>query len=458
MEAKQNIFVVKKNGKTVKLAGEKRPLLQNAYEFSVPIIAFGTMGEYYDNANSGLIGPPGAGYGGNLFMERLLNLTESSLHGSLIAFKQSLIIGDGLIYQENENLNRFLNEINDEYDANELIRRTALDLVMFGGFCWQVLWNATGTQVVGIKHVEFYKARWSQINDDYPRPSFWVSPNWKLYQSDNTVNRPQNFEMFNPKRVDVFSPQLYWQRRYTNMIDYYPLPDYYGALDYIELDIRLANFQLNNVKNGFVPTAIVSLPEMPSDEEQQKQVELIKQQYQGDSNAGELIVLFGADSGNAEGKLSYPEYTPVTTNNNADIYNSLSDIVQQRIISGHGLSSPTLAGLPGAGGLGGNASEINMAHRFFYESKIKDSQAFILAGLNKLLRFAGFADTVDLGYTPPIEEAYSENLIMKTMTINEIREERGLEPLPGGDVFPGQSLAAPQQPEVSDLNPVTDGF
>lgn len=446
------LYLIDKD-RVVKLAGEKLPLLNiESWEFGVPIISFGSMDDRPSDDSFWY------GYNNNLYMESLMNLTQSSLHNSLLHFKQKMIVADGLLYEENDEFTRFLANIAEKYDADELLRRSALDLVMFGGFCWQVKWGATGKQVTGIQHVSFHKARHGQTTEESPDPRFFVSPDWNTFQTTQKFCRPVEFPAYDPLRVDIQRPQLYWRREYTNLIDYYPLPDYYGCLDYIELDIRLASFQLNNVRNGFVPTGMLSLPDQPSSEEQLEKIKLVKEQYQGDVNGGQLLVFFGSDGGSVDGKKTMPEFTPITTDNNADIYNTLSDIVQQRIISGHGLSSPTLAGIAGAGGLGGNASEIRTAHRFFYETKIKDYQRILVSSLKEVLRhteFAAAAADIRLGYSSPIEsEDYSETVLMQTMTINEIREERGLEPINGGDVFPGTAMiaAASPQPIKPEIN------
>ena len=50
---------------------------------------------------------------------------------------------------------------------------------------------------------------------------------------------------------------------------HYPLPDYFGAKQYIEIDTEISNFHYNNIKSNFsVGTIVTFFNGQPTQEEQ----------------------------------------------------------------------------------------------------------------------------------------------------------------------------------------------
>jgi hypothetical protein len=101
----------------------------------------------------------------------------------------------------------------------------------------------------------------------------------------------------------------------------------------------------------------------------------LKENFTGAEKAGELILLFGLS------KEELPEIIPFETDLNADVFDSLNDLIFQKIISAFNLSSPTLAGIATPGKLG-EANFIIESYMLFNETKIKQLRDKVVRQIN----------------------------------------------------------------------------
>lgn len=386
----------------------------------------------------------------NLYPQQMITLAQGATHHSaILKTKVNYVAGDGVIYDtENQPLDIFMSTAFDPIGVYEFMRRTAEDLVLFGGFAWNIGWSLDRTRVVSIHHVPFAKVRigspsrkdWiSGLGEDVS--CYYVSRNWKDKSGDNAPLRLAAFTEHLPAGVKpLYAPArnpnekyLLYHADYSALVDYYPMPDYAAGLDYIELEQALARFHLRNVQNGLVPTGLFIIPgSQPGEAEQDAHERHIRSMFQGEENAGELIILYAPITPTQSGGFSMhaPTFQPISTNNNADIYKVLLDIVQQQLISTHRLPSPMLAGLPGGGNLSGNANELATAAELFYTNVINGYQQPILESLNRLLAVNQLpADAVQFSKMTPVKNTFSETLLAQILTDTELRAEIGYDPL-----------------------------
>lgn len=400
----------------------------------------------------------------NLYPQHLRALLSSATHNSILQAKRGYIVGGGLQYDRDRDPARtvWLDTIGgtdeaNSYDINELIRLTAFDLACYGGFAWQILPTPDGRRIAKILHVDFPKVRigqpggsWrSYHHDDIIEKLhniegdevsvYWLSADW-TYFTNNEFYRPVPVAAFSPARfrrvqatttaeygeVVGICPYLLYYNSKSEIIDYYPTPDYIGAIQDIKTEIEISRYHYNNVRNSFAPSIMIAMPDNPGPDEKTAIKEELRQTMQGSENANAILVAWGVTS--ADGSAQLPTISAVPTTSNADTYAQVDASVQQKIITGHRLTSPTLAGLTGAGGLGGNSSEIATASELFMNTVIAGYQNQILAKLWQVMEVNGFAtDDVTLPKSPPVRREYSEDMQRSTMTRAEIRAEMGYE-------------------------------
>lgn len=315
----------------------------------------------------------------NLLPQRLIELNnQSAINRAVIENKVTYICGSGV---DDSN---YYGQPNPADDWDELIEKIAKDYVTFGGFCFQVVRNKDG-QSVSLYHTDFSKVRIGQINEYGTYLSFYLSNDWR-----RTTGRyaPVEIKAYGSEEMQQGEPYLFYYKDYDPSLDYYPVPQYYSALNYIEADGLLGKFYRNSINNGFVPSTIITMPSNPADKQKEQFQRDIENSYAGTNGANSIVVLWG------ESQEVKPVVTSYTASGNADLYNNVDQIIFQKIISAHRLTSPTLAGLSGSGNLSGNASEIVNAYMLYSRTVIDKLRRKILDTLNRFV--------VSNGYTKPL--------------------------------------------------------
>jgi len=315
----------------------------------------------------------------NLLPQRLIETNnESAINRSVIENKVTYICGTGVddaTYYGQPNPN-------DDWDT--LIEKIARDYTTFGGFSFQVVRNEDGRSV-SLYHTDFSKVRVGQVNEYGVYLSFFLSNDWR-----RTTGRyaPVEVKAYGSEEMQHGEPYLFYYKDYEPSLDYYPVPQYYSALNYIEADGLLGKFYRNSINNGFVPSTIITMPSNPADEQKEQFQRDIESSYAGTNGANSIVVLWG------ESQEVKPVVTSYTASNNADLYNNVDEIIFQKIISAHRLTSPTLAGLSGSGNLSGNANEIINAYVLYNHTVIHKMRRKILDTLNQFV--------VNNGYQKPL--------------------------------------------------------
>ena len=344
----------------------------------------------------------------------------SPIHNAIVILKSELTAGDGFIYPEGYEAPK----ANKLESIEDVMGKNAFDKVTFNGFALQVVWGrgAVGNrQIAELYHQDVTTIRAGKPNEQGQITEYFLSPDW----SNTRKNPPKRLPAFNPSEPEA--TQLLFVFDYTPGLNYYPSPDYSGAINYINLDYEISKFHLNNIKNGLTPSLLINIPEVPTPDERQQIKWDFEQQYRGSENAGKFMLTF------SQGSEFSPDVQTISTNNNADVYNTLEQIATQKIITGHRLASPVLAGLPGgASSLGSNAGEIVAANQYFLSTVIKPYQQSLEDTYEMLLAFMGApVEELTVSNRQPIENVFSEGLLSDILTTDELRNIIGFEPLEG---------------------------
>jgi hypothetical protein len=311
----------------------------------------------------------------NNLPQRIIDLNnESAVNKSIIESKITYICGSGIddsVYCGQPNTNE---------DWDSLIEKIARDYTVFGGFCFQVIVNENGKNL-SLYHTDFSKIRVGNVDDYGTALSYFLSNDWK-----KTTGRyaPVAITAWGTETPQKNKPYLCYYKDYEPGLDYYPVPHYYSALNYVEADGLLGKFYRNSINNGFTPSVIVTIPGNPGDEAKEQFNRDITNAFSGANGANSIVVLYG------ESQEIKPAVTPFIASDNADLYNNVNDVIFQKIISAHRLSSPTLAGLSGSGNLSGNASEILNAFILYNYTVIHKMRRRILDVLNTFVIHNGY--------------------------------------------------------------------
>ncbi len=108
------------------------------------------------------------------------------------------------------------------------------------------IWNKAKTAPSEYYHIPFKDVR-KGLDGEYIYCEDWTD-----------AKAPRiSYQPYNP--ITRESKQLYYCQFYRPGEGTYPLPDYVGALKYIEVDTEISNYYLNSIKNGFTAQTHIQL-------------------------------------------------------------------------------------------------------------------------------------------------------------------------------------------------------
>jgi len=315
---------------------------------------------------------PWVWYGENNLMPQYLisRYNNCAIHKAIIISKREQIMGDGIVSLNNPMAT--INLINKKENVYEVMKKCALDLVLFNGYALNVIWSRDKQSIAEIYHVDFSRVRCGKLNDDDEIEKYYYSPDWS------------NIRKYPPQEYDVFDQekggsQIYYYKQYSPSNSYYPQPDYSGGLAAIEIDVNIKEFHANNLKNGMLPSLWINMNNgIPGEEEQMLVTRALESQFSSVNNAGRPIISFN------ESKELSPEITQIEPSANDGYYQAIYTDIQQSILSAHRISTGELFGISTAGKLG---SKDEIATHIFYVRKtvIQPYQKELLGTFDKLV-------------------------------------------------------------------------
>ncbi len=259
------------------------------------------------------------------------------------------------------------------------LRGVALNFKMLGVGYTQVHYNKKHTKILKVDYIPTRNIRPEKCDENGEITGYWFSDDW----DDVRKNEPVRFDAYGTSKSDIEIDEVKFD---SIDMKYFSDVDYHGALPYCVLEEEIAEYQINDVQNGFSGTKVVNFNNGVPDEEAQRQIsKQVKTQLTG-ARGDKTIVAFNA---NAEAATTV---TDIPLNEAPQHYQYLSTECQAKILNGHTVISPMLVGITiDNNGFSSNADEIEMATKVFYNQAIVPFQEAILERIEEYLAFNGAA-------------------------------------------------------------------
>jgi hypothetical protein len=312
-------------------------------------------------------------YGENNQMPSYLitRYNNCAIHKAVVISKREQIMGDGIVSLNNPMAT--INLINKKENVYDVMKKCALDLILFGGYAINAVWSRDRESIAEIYHLDFSRVRCGKLNEDDEIEKYFYSPDW----SNTRKYPPTEYDAFNQDASDA--SQVYYYKQYSPSNSYYPQPDYSGALAAIEIDVNIKEFHANNLKNGMMPSLWINMNNgIPGEEEQRLVTRALESQFTSVNNAGRPIISFN------ESKELSPEITQIATSGNDQYYQTIYEDIVRTILSAHRVSSGELYGISTAGKLG-SRNEIVDHSEYFRKMVILPYQKELLGTFDKLV-------------------------------------------------------------------------
>ena len=256
----------------------------------------------------------------------------------------------------------------------DLLQKVAFDIKLYGMTYVNVIWNASRTRIAQLKHLPVHTIRSGIADSEGVISEFYYKSDWR----DKREVEKAIKAFSNEDRTTAST--CFQIKRYTPSLHYYALPDYAGGNNYIELDQEISEFHLNNIRRGFFPSMLLSFKNgVPTQQERRVIEQKVVDKFTGADNAGRILITFN------DGDETAPEFTPITQNGADGMYEYLSKLVSEKIITAHRVVSPLIFGVRSeGGGFGNNADELRDSYSLFNNTVVAPFQDILLNAFSKL--------------------------------------------------------------------------
>lgn len=354
----------------------------------------------------------------NNFPEQLIYLYNNcGMNKAIIDSKTNMIVGSGIQVVDDEipspETKRFINRPNKYESLDNILYKLAYDYELFGLSYINVKWRLDGLGISEMYHMDASKIRWGILNLQNQLDYLYFSKNWGNLSLEQ--NKPVPIPIFDSNNPG--DSQIIPIVKYTPGVDYYTYPSYSGGLRWISLNSEISKYHWNNLEGGFTPTILFDFPLGASTpEERDKVVEQVKKEYEGIGRNKALFVFSDPDSNGVNVEIL--EISDIDKH-----YDILNQTAKQEILISHRVTSPSLVGIETPGKLG-SSSDILVNHELFYKTVIKNDQDIIMKHLNDIFLLNGMNE-IEVNRNKPIDVTFSENIMEKILTVNEMREILG---------------------------------
>jgi hypothetical protein len=344
----------------------------------------------------------------NDYPEYLLELyKKSAKHQALIKGKINYICGNGWkagdVYGE-----LFIKHANQVETLEDVTKKIVTDNELFGGFYLQIIWSMNG-MISDIYHVDYSKVRTNKDNTE-----FWIKDNWKDRHEEVKV-----YPAFNPNFPK--GSQILFVKEYRAGISIYPLPSYFGGLNYIESDIEVSKHVLGNAQTGFTPSKLITLPNGEPNPEEKRIIERKFENKFTGSDGKKFLLSFVNDSGRKPiiDDLGASDLTK-------EDFGHVDELIRTNIYVAHQITTPALFGIAEPGKLG-SRQEMRDGYEIFKNTYINYKQRQIEAVINMIGSYRGVKEPMYLIAVEPIGIEFGEQTIAAVAPKEWILEKLGID-------------------------------
>lgn len=300
----------------------------------------------------------------------------SSTHKSCVDFLTTAICGEGI---ESESLMPNYGETWESF-----MQKLALDLVIFGGYSFQVIMNKDGKSY-SFFHQPFNTVRCAKPDEDDNVNELWVCKDWTNTAQNKPFKLPR-FGFTEDDKIQKGQAYLFWYSRYSVDCDYYPLPHYYSAVKSIQTEGELCRYDLKSVLNNFSANGVVALDRVDDEDERKQIIDNIQKMFTGAENSNTIMVTFKNNS-----EDNPVTFTPFDKDiSNVNLFADNNERTVNRILSAHRISNPTLIGLPNEGtGFANEGALLEASFNLLNKTLVNNMRRELIMTINRMFAING---------------------------------------------------------------------
>lgn len=346
------------------------------------------------------------GESNNYFQYLIDRYNGSATNNAIINGISELIYGKGLDATDSSRKPEAYAQMKSLF-SKDCLRKVTADLKMMGQCAFQVIYSKDHTRVTEVFHMPIESLRAEKCNEEGDIEAYYYAKDWSAVKDKKET--PMRIPAFGYSQEGI---EILYIRPYRAGFYYYSPVDYQGGLQYAELEEEVANYHLNNIKNGMSPSMLINFNNgVPTEEERYMIESRIGEKFSGTSNAGKFILAFN------DNKEMSATIEPVQLSDASDQYQFLADEAMRKLMVSHRVTSPMLLGIKDQSGLGNNADELKTASTLFDNTIIRPFQEMILDGVDKILAFNDISLNLYFKTLQPLE--FQEDVVVDQETQEE---------------------------------------
>ena len=168
--------------------------------------------------------------------------------------------------------------------------------------------------------------------------------------------------------------------------DFYGLPNYIGAFNFIEADYEFGVTIKNSAENGFSPKVLATfIGRNVSEDQKTSQANKFKNNFQG-SDREQVILSW------VRRKEDTPEFKSLDISGLDKTIDVMARLNDSKILTAHSVTNPTLFGVTIAGKLGNSGTELESAYNIFRATETLPTRELLLDGLRTAFKGSQFDD------------------------------------------------------------------
>jgi hypothetical protein len=346
------------------------------------------------------------GESNNYFQYLIDRYNGSATNNAIINGISELIYGKGLDATDSSRKPDAYAQMKSLF-SKDCLRKVTADLKMMGQCAFQVIYSKDHTRVTEVFHMPIESLRAEKCNEEGDIEAYYYAKDWSAVKDKKET--PMRIPAFGYSQEGI---EILYIRPYRAGFYYYSPVDYQGGLQYAELEEEVANYHLNNIKNGMSPSMLINFNNgVPTEEERYMIESRIGEKFSGTSNAGKFILAFN------DNKEMSATIEPVQLSDASDQYQFLADEAMRKLMVAHRVTSPMLLGIKDQSGLGNNADELKTASTLFDNTIIRPFQEMILDGVDKILAFNDISLNLYFKTLQPLE--FQDDVVVDQETQEE---------------------------------------
>jgi hypothetical protein len=292
----------------------------------------------------------------------------------------------------------------------DVIRKVVNDLKLLGQGHLQVIYSKDRKRIAKVEHVPTQLVRPEKCNEKGEIEAYYYSNNW----ADLREYQPQRIPAFGMSNESL---EILCIKPYSVGKKYFANVDYQGGIPYALLEEEVADYLINEVKNGFSGTKVINFNNGETDVAKMEEIKNKVMSKLAGSKGEKIIIAFNR---NSDSKTTIDD---VPLNDAPEHYSYLSEECVRKLMMAHNVTSPLLFGIASTNGFSSNADELKNSSILFDNMVIKPIQDLIIDALDSILAYNKINLNLFFKTLQPLEFVDLEN----AQTKEQVAEETGVE-------------------------------